>query len=308
MQRPYVSSNAAPAIEMGKPALVTLLFLIGLLTAAGCVQGPREEARFSVSDSGALSLSCGECTVSEDEATQVSNISVSRVILHTGSGDVYGLLTAPDDPVAGFVLAPGAGVRKEMHYNRSITYARAGYAFLVLDLRGNGGETTGYPFSIDRDFQRFREGDWPQYYLSICDLIHAGEYVKERYGIPVYAAGSSNGGRYAAIATALDPVFSGYIGVSTSGFGLAGNQYSGDARLFLLSIDPDLYMERISPKSSWIFHSRSDEIIPFEEGRALYNLSGEPRIFHEFPGSHGLCGEVDEKIIDECAQIYGVRS
>lgn len=308
MQRPYVSSNAAPAIEMVKPAQFTLLFLISLLVTAGCVQGPREEARYTVSDSGVLSLSCGECTVSEEDVTQVSNISVSRVILHTGSGDVYGLLAAPDDPVAGFVLAPGAGVRKEMHYNRSMTYARAGYAFLVLDLRGNGGDTAGYPFSIDRDFQSFMEGEWPQYYLSICDLIHAGEYVKERYGIPVYAAGSSNGGRYAAIATALDPVFSGYIGVSTSGFGLAGNRYSGDARHFLLSIDPDLYMGMISPKSSWIFHSRSDEIIPFEEGRELYNLTGEPRIFYSFTGSHGLCGEVDEKIIGECAQIYGVRS
>jgi len=307
MQRPYVSSNAAPAIEMIKSVLSSL-FLLALFFTVGCIQSAEEETRFSVSDSGVLSLNCGEYTVSEEEVIPDGNISVSRIIFHTDSGDVYGLLAAPDDPLAGFVLAPGAGVQKERHYNRSIAYAESGYAFLVLDLRGNGGETAGYPFSLEKDLQRFTEGTWPQYYLSICDIIHAGEFLKERYGIPVYASGSSNGGRYAAIATALDPVFSGYIGVSTSGFGLAGNQYSGDARLFLLSIDPDLYAAMISPRSTWIFHSPSDEVIPFEDGLALYNLAGEPRIFYSFTGSHGLCEEVDRKIIEECAQIYGVRS
>lgn len=285
-----------------------MVLVLAILCTAGCIQSQEEEIPYSVSDSGVLSLQCGEYITTEGEATREGNISVSRVIFHTDSGDVYGLLTAPDDPLAGFVLAPGAGVPKERHYNRSILYAESGYASLILDLRGNGGETAGYPFSLDKDFQHFAEGTWPQYYLSICDVIHAGHYLKERYDIPVYAAGSSNGGRYAITAAALDPVFSGYIGVSTSGFGLAGNQYSGDARLFLLSIDPDLYAGMISPRSSWIFHSPSDPVIPFEEGLALYNLCGEPRLFYSFTGSHGLSEEVDRNIIEECAQIYGVRS
>ena len=307
MPRPSALLTGASAINMLK-AGVPLLLLLALLCIGGCTQNQEEEPGYSVSDSGVLSLQCGEYTPTVEETTVEGNISVSRVIFHTDSGDVYGLLAAPDAPLAGFILAPGAGVQKERHFNRSLLYAESGYAFLVLDLRGNGGETAGYPFSLDQDFRNFGEGTWPQYYLSICDVIHAGHYLEDRYGIPVYAAGSSNGGRYAAIAAALDPVFSGYIGVSTSGFGLAGNRYSGDARLFLLSIDPDLYVGMISPRSTWIFHSPSDTVIPFEEGLALYNLSKEPRIFYSFTGSHGLCEEVDRKIIEECAQIYGIRS
>ncbi|HNQ29503.1 MAG: hypothetical protein A4E36_01703 [Methanoregulaceae archaeon PtaB.Bin009] len=38
-----------------------------------------------------------------------------------------------------------------------------------------------------------------------------------------YAMEESSGGRYAAIAVALDPEFAGFIGVSTSGFSRAGD-------------------------------------------------------------------------------------
>ncbi|HUU75323.1 MAG TPA: alpha/beta hydrolase [Methanoregulaceae archaeon] len=291
-----------------KKVAIPALFLLLLSLAAGCTDTGELKRQYTVDDSGILSLQCGEYRVTEKIISSSENITLEKVIFHTVDGDVYALLAAPDHPRAGFVLAPGAGVVKEKHSERARKYAESGYAFLVLDLRESGGETAGYPFSPDDDFRRFQEGECPQFYLSVCDVCRAGHYLKDEYSIPIYAMGSSNGGRYAAVATAIDHVFSGYIGVSTSGFGLVGNQYSGDARLFLLSIDPDTYVAMISPRSSWIFHSPADSVIPYEQGLELYNRTGEPRMFVSFIGSHGLNDNVDQKIISECTQIYGIQS
>ncbi len=283
-----------------------ILFVLTLaLMTTGCVQENKGSKSYSVSDDGVLTLQCGSPSVTESPVSDDGTVSISRVVFTDSHGPVYALLASPGDPVAGFVVAPGAGVTKDACIDRARMYAEHGLAFLVLDIRGNGGETGGYPLDIREDYRRYSAGEWPEYYLSVCDVMNAGDYLAARYSIPVYAMGESNGGRYAAIAAATDPVFSGYIGVSTSGFGEAGMQYTGDARLFLLSIDPDTYARRISPGSSWIFHAPADPIIPFGDGMELYNRTAAPHEFFSFNGTHGPDEEVDRIIMRECAQIYG---
>ncbi|MDD1658770.1 MAG: alpha/beta hydrolase, partial [Methanomicrobiales archaeon] len=115
---------------------------------------------------------------------------------------------------------------------------------------------------------------------------------------------ASNGGRYAAIAVAADPGFSGYIGVSTSGFDLAGNKYSAEnVSRFLLSIDPDHAIGKIAPRPVWIFHSRQDPIIPFAQGEALFSHARSPKEFIVFNGTHGENGEVDARVIRICTSL-----
>jgi hypothetical protein len=165
----------------------------------------------------------------------------------------------------------------------------------------------GDPFNPQADFRLFERGGWPQFYKTVCDPSAARGMLATRFGVPIYAAGSSNGGRYAAVAAALDPQFAGYIGISTSGFNMAGEQYGGDAGRFLLSVDPDNYIGKIPPRPVWIFHSRADSIIPFDDGRELYGRAQDPRTFTEFYGGHGININVDEQIIAQWAQIYGTR-
>ena len=65
-----------------------------------------------------------------------------------------------------------------------VRFASAGYAFLFVDTRGNGGETAGIPFSqqlIQQDYAQFEKGEMPQYYLSICDLVSAQKMLSTRY-------------------------------------------------------------------------------------------------------------------------------
>jgi dienelactone hydrolase len=214
--------------------------------------------------------------------------------------DVFGLLAAPEAPQYGIVLAPGAGVTKVDERSRAQVYAEAGCACLVLDLRGNGGETAGAPFSLQPDYQRYVKGEWPEVYATVCDLSSARQLLASRYAIPVYAMGASNGGRWAALAAEADPGFAGYIGVSTSGFDLAGNEDTGSTRQFLLSIDPEHSIARIAPRPArpvYLFHSRGDPIIPYEQGQALFDRAEEPKTFISFNGTHVENAEVDREIM-----------
>ena len=287
---------------------MTGIGLIILMSAllAGCTDTQPVERTYSVNSSGALSVQCTPVQVTENILRTDDNVTISRLVLHTPHGDVFGLLASPAKPKAAFVHAPGAGNKKEGHEGRAVSYAQNGYAYLVLDIRGNGGETAGYPLDFEKDFELYQNNGFPEYYDTVCDIINARQFLTSRYDVPVYATGESNGGRYAAVATATDPGFAGYVGISTSGFGRAGDnpQFKEDAKKFLLSIDPDIYISAISPRPVILFHAPDDPIIPFGDGRKLYELAKEPKKFFPFNGTHGVNGEVDQVLIAEYAQIY----
>ena len=297
----------------------TLTFLIlaaALVMAAvfaGCT-GTAAKSTYSVDDRGILSVTCAPVTVSEEVLLSSETYTKSRIVLHTQSGDVVTYLATPKAPKAAIVYVPGAGETLAAHEERMLKYAAAGYAFLFVDTRGRGGETAGVPFGqqlIQQDFEKFQSGEWPQYYLTICDLVNARKYLTGRFSVPVYAMGSSNGGRYAAIAAGADPEFTGYVGISTSDWGVLDvileQGYTGDPVRFAASLEPGTYIGKISPRPVWIFHNATDPIIPFESGRAFFEQAGEPKDFIEFSGDHGINPDVDNRILMQWAQIYATR-
>ena len=293
-----------------------LPFLIVLSVAlSGCAGNTAPPAStYTVSDDGVLALHCTPGTVKEEVIVSNETYTQSRIAFHTECGDVTGYLAAPENPGAAIVYVPGAGERLAGHEERMVRFASAGYSFLFVDMWGNGGETAGIPFGpqlIEQDYARFKAGEMPQYYLSICDLIAARKHLQERYQVPVIVMGSSNGGRYAAVAAGLDPEFAGYVGISTSDWGLldslGGQGYTGEPVRFAASIEPQTYIGRISPRLVWIFHAEEDPVIPYESGRLLFEQAGEPRAFSEFSGGHGINPDVDARIIQQWAQIYAPR-
>lgn len=290
--------------------VLCLIILAAFL--AGCTSAPAKSS-YSVDSTGRLSVVCTPVTVSESVLVSNTTYTKSRIVFHTYDGDVAAYLAAPaEKPLAAVVYVPGAGEAPAAHDERMVKYASAGYAFLYVDSRGNGGETAGLPFGqqlIQSDYTKFTAGEWPQYYLTICDLSLARSYLAERYGVPVYVMGSSNGGRYAAVAAGTDPAFAGYVGISTSDWGvydsLIAQGYTGDPVRFAASIEPSTYIASISPRPVWIFHAKADSIIPFASGEEFYGLAKDPKTFTEFTGAHGINSDVDDRILSAWAQIYG---
>ncbi|MHC1630135.1 MAG: alpha/beta hydrolase, partial [Methanoculleaceae archaeon] len=213
-----------------------LLVLLALI-AAGCTASP--EPSYGIDEAGLLEVHVPvPVVVEEDTIWTGDGVTLNRTVFRAGQGEVACLIAMPANPEGAIILVPGAGVLKEAHYNRSIGYARAGLACLVPDVRGMGGETPGEPVSIDREIATLQEGGVPQYFRVVGDLCAARKLLAERTGIPVFVAGSSQGGRYAALAAAADPEFAGYAGISTGGFDSTGERYTGAAREFLLAVDP----------------------------------------------------------------------
>jgi fermentation-respiration switch protein FrsA (DUF1100 family) len=289
-----------------RPVLYISSALVFCVCLAGCM-ATAPESSYSVDSNGILSVTCAPVSTTEVVLFSNGTYTRTRITMHTQSGDVVMYLATPQRPLAAVVYAPGVGERITAHEARVARYSAAGYAFGFVDIRGNGAETPGYPFNLQLDFERYQQGDWPQFYRIVCDMSAARSLLTGMFGAPVYAAGSSNGGRYAAVAAALDPEFSGYIGISTSGFGIAGGHYTADATKFLLSVDPGTYIGRITPRPVWILHSKADSIIPFDDGRKLYDRAQDPKTFTEFYGGHGINNDVDDRIIAHWAQIYGTR-
>lgn len=292
------------------PVLILIVILIAAAALAGC-SGTGTKASYSVDSSGALSVTCAPFTTSEGVLFSNETYTKSRIVMHTQTGDVVTYLSAPKQPKAAVVYVPGAGEKPEGHEERMLQYAEAGYAFLFVDTRGRGGETDGVPFGqqlIQQDFTKFKAGEWPQYYLTICDLVNARKMLSDRFSVPVYAVGSSNGGRYAAIAAGVDKEYAGYIGISTSDWGIidafTAQGYTGDPIRFAASLEPGTYLPKIAPRPVWIFHNATDPIIPFESGKAFFVKAGEPKTFSEFQGDHGINADVDSRILRQWAQIY----
>ena len=284
--------------------LVIFIFL------AGCT-GQQATPSYSVDSRGILSVSCAPATNSEEILFKNDTYTKTRIVQQTQRGNVVTYLAAPQNPKAAIVYVPGAGEKPAGHEERMEEYARKGYAFLFVDIRGNGGETPGYTFNPHEDFSLFEKDDWPQYYLTVCDLVVSQDMLSRRFGIPVYVMGSSNGGRYAAVAAGVDPTFAGYVGISTSDWGLQDavirQGYTGNLVRFAASIEPGTYFAKISPRPVWIFHAVDDPVIPFEDGKELFERAGEPKTFIEFSGGHGINPDVDDRIIMQWAQIYGTR-
>jgi hypothetical protein len=280
-----------------------LLFILSgaVILGTGCTGTGSGGPSWSVTGDGYLGVSCpAPASLNESILFRNASLTLSEVSFRNIDEEVYGLLAAPATPQGAIILAPGAGVTKERERERVETYAMAGCAALVLDLRGNGGETRGIPFNPQLDYLAFDAGAWPGFYETVCDLSAARGIVASRWKVPVYAMGASNGGRPAAVAAAADRDFAGYIGVSTSGFGLAGEEYSGNASRFLLSIDPEHAIGRIAPRPVWILHSREDPVINFTLGQDLYARADSPREFIVFNGTHGENAEVDRRVVEIC--------
>jgi len=297
---------------MTNPPLILAILLLCCMIGAGCTGSQKESdiaASWNLSLDGSITFSLPPCQTDENVQSTADNMTITDLVFRGFAGSVHAILVCPKQPYAFLVWAPGANNPAAGYVDYMTYYPRHGIGVLIMDVRGNGGLTPGYPLNIERDLDLFVQGQWPEFYLNAADMIIARHFLQERYPkTPIYAVGESNGGRYAALAAGADPGFTGYIGISTSGFHQIGRNYTSPVREFLLSIDPEIQTRTISPRPIILFHAPDDPIIPFAEGEMLAQAAGNETVFFPFNGTHGVNREVDDTIIDLLsAKLKGTR-
>ncbi|UGV41341.1 alpha/beta hydrolase [Methanococcoides orientis] len=211
---------------------------------------------------------------------------VKTIIYTSREAEVDSLLTIPStdsnnsDPVPAVVILPGAGVTKEGEHNLSVLLAEMGYASIVIDQRNLGA------VNVENDIMLFRNGAEPVEFLMVYDALMASDVLRDQPeidGSKIAMLGSSNGGRFAIIATSIDESISGVIGISTSGYdsdSLDREDVIDQAAYDLyISIDPDNYVGGISPRPFVMIHSLNDTIIPYDSAMNTFEKAEEPKSF-----------------------------
>ncbi|KGK98587.1 hypothetical protein LI82_06860 [Methanococcoides methylutens] len=256
-----------------------------------------QEDQWTMTDNGLLSYP-------EREGLEYSVINVDdsnpgyvvNTITYTSrETEVDSLLTIPatddnnSDPVPAVVILPGAGVTKEGEHSLSVLLADMGYASIILDQRNLGA------VNVENDIMLFRNGAEPVEFLMVYDALMASDVLRDQPeidGSKIAMLGSSNGGRFAIIATSIDESISGVIGISTSGYdsdSLDREDVIDQAAYDLYtSIDPDNYVGGIFPRPFVMIHSLNDTIIPYDAAMNTFEKAEEPKSFGTVDGTaHG---------------------
>ncbi|WMW21145.1 alpha/beta hydrolase [Methanolobus mangrovi] len=294
-------------IKMLPLVLGALLMIAGVI---GILSSSDEQADWSVSDDAILSypqIKDAEYSINNITTLNDSDI-VKAVTFKSRDSYIEGLIRIPavGTSMPGVVILPGAGVSKEQQTAVPELLSKLGYATITIDQRNFGG------IDPQRDFELFMKGEEPVEYMMVHDAMVAANVIGEQTEVDsenIAMLGLSNGGRFAIIATAIDPSIKGVVAISTSGYDTdtitVDENTDPDAYLFYRSIDPDTYLEDISPRRFVMLHSLNDTIIPYELAQRSFNKAQEPKAFYDFEGStHGYSALMNNAIENELELIF----
>ncbi|MDF1557453.1 MAG: acetylxylan esterase [ANME-2 cluster archaeon] len=223
---------------------------------------------------------------------------------------ISALLRIPNSsrPVPGILILPGATVTKEGEQGLSAELAEMGYASMVIDQRNRGG----VDFQMDGGL--FEAGYEPIQHKMVFDALRAVDVMRQYPEIDtdnIAIIGISNGGRFAIIATAIDPSIKGLVGISTSGYDVESfisensGQITKNQTRFLRSIDPDTYLDKIPPRKLVMIHMTNDSIIPLNLSQPTYDKADEPKAFYPLEGSgHGYNSAMREVLETELGLMF----
>ncbi|MBW6469709.1 MAG: alpha/beta hydrolase [Methanosarcinaceae archaeon] len=295
-------------MNLTKTAFFFVLLLI-LAGVYGILQTP-DPSEWIISDEGVISYpQRGDVvySITDMEDTGTSD-TLKFVSFESQNAVINGLLRIPgsDTKVPAVVLLPGAGVTKENEQGLASIISSMGYASIALDQRNLGG------IDPQGDLEMFKKGMDPVEYSMVYDVLKAADVLRKQSEIDsdnIAIIGSSNGGRFAIIATALDPAIKGVIGISTSGYDTDSIDPArvGDmeAYTFYISIDPDMYIRHISPRRVVMLHSLNDTIIPYGMAQKTFDKAAEPKAMYNITDpTHGYTGSMQPYLEQELQTIF----
>ncbi|VVB97411.1 Acetyl xylan esterase (AXE1) [uncultured archaeon] len=286
--------------------------IIGVVLLLAIVYFPFAQGsdKWTVSKDGVLSYpeNRGKVDVKVLNTTKGGNYTLETISFQSKDYTVEGLLRIPtsDKKVPAVIILPGATVPKEGTQGLAEIFSNMGYASLGIEQRNRGGVDMEYDYSL------FKDGKEPIEHKMVFDALRSVDVLRQDSRIDekrIAIVGESNGGRFAIIATALDPSISGVIGISTSGYDTE-SQVAGlsDETLirFYRSIDPDTYLSSIPPRKFVMMHSVNDNIIPINLAENTFKKAKEPKQFYEVTtGTHGFSEGMRVPLMNEAKQMLG---
>jgi len=292
-------------------AISAIILLILLLTLIYSFF-PEHNQQWKVSKDGVLSYpeDRGKVEVTVLKTEHGSNYTLETISFPSKDYTVEALLRIPvsDKKVPGVVILPGATVSKEGTQGLAKILCSMGYASLGIEQRNLGIVDFKYDYAL------FKEGKEPIEHKMVFDALRAVDVLKQDKRIDakrIAIIGESNGGRFAIIATALDPSIAGVIGISTSGYDTeALSRYIKDKELirFYRSIDPDTYLGFIPPRRFVMMHSVNDTIIPISLARRTFEKAREPKQFYAVStGTHGFSDGMKQPLENELRLMFGEK-
>lgn len=289
---------------------------------SGFLDSLKPSDKWSISKDGLVSYSQNRGNVEYTEIilNDTPEFVRSKIIYESKGEKIYALLRVPktgakaipNSKMPAIILLPGALITKESMEGRAETFAKRGYATLILDERGNRGETGGGIRSMDDEYAAFSRNEEPEQHRMVYDVLRAFDFLRQRnYVDPENIAvfGESMGGRFAIMAAAVEPRIKAVIGVSTAGYGTLDRQppNAGAARFFA-AIDPDAYIGKISPRYVLVVHSENDTVIPIDSAKMTFSRAGEPKKFATVScNTHGWCDEMEPVLGEELGRIFSGR-
>lgn len=291
--------------------LVVLIILVALV-AFYFLKTPREIYQFQ-GNTLSYSENRGKFNYNISLKEETSNLKVyninfkSRKFLDQET-TIYGLLFLPanKDNVPGLVFLPGGGVSKQAAANFSSRIAELGYAVLVIDQRGIG-ETSGVYLNPEQDYQVFAQGKEPIQHLSVYDALISFDVLRKIKNVDknnIAIAGESMGGRYAIIAASIDRRIKGLLVISSAGFDVEENPLVSWNN-YLISIDPDHYIDKISPRNVMMLQGTNDSVVPLQNAQDTFNKAKEPKKFFIAEDcTHGFCEKMWEELKNDLEIIF----
>ena len=289
--------------------LMALVGVIALLLGWYFFSGGISAGQWAVSQEGILEYKVSMPQYNLSPLEDDGNSTLSAVQFQSRDAKIAALLRIPgpdadgkNRSIPGIVLLPGATVSKEREQKLARYLADLGYASITIDQRNLGG------IDAKADLQMFLKGEEPTEHKMVYDALAAGEILRARPEIDpkrIIYVGESNGGRFAIMACALDPVAKGVLAISTCGYGTdaaiasAGIVDKNMVR-FYRSIDPETYLNKITPRPLVMIHSRNDTVIPYQLAEQTYARGVQPKRMHTVGCNvHGYCAQMNEAIEEE---------
>lgn len=282
-------------------ALFLILFIGGRIINSQIEQGNwiDDHGRLNYPDRGAVEFTKERV---RDEATH----TLEKIVYKSKGTNVYAHLYKPkkEGNVPAVIILPAAQAPKEGQAELAGWLAEKGYATLVPDQRGIG-ETKWAPKDAQAEFDEFMQNKKETTeQLMAYDALRAFDLMLQTEGIDtekIMLEGESMGGRFAMIATALEPRINGAVIISSSGYGTT----AGDFKIYLDTINPDNYVNLISPRKLVMFHSETDPVVPTEQAMQTFSLAKEPKEFITMPATckHGFCDEIREQLLEKLEEI-----